>query len=238
MRGDFLKKARIEPPRGNIYANRSALILEWLLTEGVDKKEFGIRDVQRDCGVSVGLVQKVFTKLVWDGILQIKGVRTAKKFSITNPKKLLVNWREHYNILEKCRTWTYQTGMDNREELINSLSQIGLENEVSLALHSAAEGFGVKYTNLTTLELYLHEPNIRQVLEKSLMLEQVERGYEVLLIEPYYKKLLLSNKQRFENILVTPVILTYLDLYNFPLRGIEQAEHMAFKLPELKKLFE
>ncbi len=36
---------------------------------------------------------------------------------------------------------------------------------------------------------------------------------------------------------VSPSILTFLDLYNFPLRGQEQAEFMAVRLPELKRIY-
>jgi len=111
-----------------------------------------------------------------------------------------------------------------------------------LALHSSAEAHGCKNTNLQQLELYLMQPSIRPKLEKLLKLSPKERGYDVLLIEPYYKAMLgqcisqqrnHSKKQMF----YAPALLTMLDLYHFPLRGIEQAEAMAQRLPELKRIY-
>ncbi len=95
---------------------------------------------------------------------------------------------------------------------------------MALALHSSAEALGLKNTNLNTLELYMLDPSIRSKLEETLQLEPQERGYEVLLIEPYYKGLLNQGMEVHKNIKICPLLLTFLDLYHFPLRGQEQAE--------------
>ena len=39
------------------------------------------------------------------------------------------------------------------------------------------------------------------------------------------------------SIKIAPILLTYLDLYHFPLRGQEQAEFMAERIPELKRIY-
>jgi hypothetical protein len=59
-----------------------------------------------------------------------------------------------------------------------------------------------------------------------------EKGYEVLLIEPYYKMLLKQNRKDDKEIGISPLLLTFLDLYHFPLRGQEQAEFIAQRNPE------
>ncbi|GAB5411664.1 MAG: hypothetical protein ChlgKO_07780 [Chlamydiales bacterium] len=75
------------------------------------------------------------------------------------------------------------------------------------------------------------DPSIRPKLEKKLQLLPKERGYEVLLIEPHYKSLLTQNQN------ASSPLLTFLDLYHFPLRGEEQAEFMAVHIPELQQIF-
>ena len=106
-----------------------------------------------------------------------------------------------------------------------------------LALHSAAEALGLKNTNLEGLELYILDPSIRAKLENALQLEPQERGYEVLLIEPYYKMLLKQNRKDGKEIGICPLLLAFLDLYHFPLRGQEQAEFIAQRAPELKRIY-
>lgn len=81
------------------------------------------------------------------------------------------------------------------------------------------------------------DPLVRPQLERKLLLEPQERGYEVLLIEPYYKSLLKNTSDSNLDMNVSPSILTFLDLYHFPLRGQEQAEFLAERLPELKRIY-
>jgi hypothetical protein len=183
------------------------------------------------------LVQRVFEILVLKGILRTEGVRTAKKFLLKNPKLLLESWLEQYSIVKKCRIRTYHSGFQDKEKLLEVLKKSNLNQKVTLVLHSAAEAQGCKNTNLNTLELYLIDPLVRPQLEKKLLLEPQEKGYEVLLVEPYYKSLLKNAHDSNQNINISPPILTFLDLYHFPLRGQEQAEFLAGRFPELKRIY-
>lgn len=237
MKGRFLIGSHEKPVEGNIYSDISAVVLDWLLREGIKCRELSVRNVSKEAGISLGSVQRVFETLVLKGILQVEGIRTAKKFFLKEPKRLLEDWLEHYSIVKKCKMRTYRSGFQDKSELLEAIKKSNLSNKVALALHSAAEAHGYKNTNLNTLELYMLDPLVRSQLEKKLLLEPQERGYEVLLIEPYYKRLLKNASEQNLNINASPAILTFLDLYHFPLRGQEQAEFMAERLPELKHIY-
>lgn len=237
MKGRFLIGSNEKPVEGNIYSDKSSLILDWLLREGIKNQDLSLRKVNKETGVSLGLVQRVFEILVLQGILQTEGVRTAKKFSLKNPKLLLESWLQRYSIVKKCKMRTYRSGFKDKAEFLEALRKSHLSKKVGLALHSAAEAHGYKNTNLTTLELYLLDPLVRPQLEKKLLLEPQEKGYEVLLIEPYYKSLLRAAYNSSQDICASPPILTFLDLYHFPLRGQEQAEFMAQRAPEIKRIY-
>jgi hypothetical protein len=235
MKGRFLIGSNEKPAERNIYSDKSALILDWLLREGIKSQDLSLRNVTQETGVSLGLVQRVFEVLVLKGILQTEGVRTAKKFFLKDPKRLLEGWLEHYSIVKKCKMRTYRSGFQDKSELLEAIKKSKLSNKVVLALHSAAKEHGYKNTNLNTLELYVLDPLVRSQLEKKLLLEPQERGYEVLLIEPYYKSLLKNTSDSGLDFNVSPSILTFLDLYHFPLRGREQAEFMKERVLDLKR---
>ena len=82
MKGRFLIFSNEKPVEGNIYSTNLPLILDWLLREGIKSQDLSLRNVTKETGVSLGLVQRVFEILVLRGILQTEGVRTAKKFSL------------------------------------------------------------------------------------------------------------------------------------------------------------
>lgn len=237
MKGRFLVSSNEDPAEGNVYADKSSLVLYWLLREGLSNESFSLREVAKEAGVSLGLVQRVFNILVLKGFLQVEGVRTAKKFSFSKPKELLESWLEHYSIVKKCKIRTYRSALSGKSEWFKALKKSGLGADVILALHSAAEALGLKNTNLEGLELYILDASIRAKLESALQLEPQERGYEILLIEPYYKMLIKQNKNDDKEIGICPLLLTFLDLYHFPLRGQEQAEFIAQRAPELKRIY-
>ena len=237
MKGRFLVSSNEVPAEGNVYADKSSLALDWLLREGLSRESFSLREVAKDAGVSLGLVQRVFNILVLKGLLQVEGVRTAKRFSFNKPKELLESWLDHYSIVKKCKIRTYRSAFSDKSEWFKALKKSGLGADVILALHSAAEALGLKNTNLQGLELYVLDPSLRSKLESALQLEPQERGYDVLFIEPYYKMLLKQNKNDGKEIGVCPLLLTFLDLYHFPLRGQEQAEFIAQRAPELKHIY-
>jgi DNA-binding transcriptional regulator YhcF (GntR family) len=237
MKGQFLVGSNEKSVEGNIYSDKSSLIIDWLLLEGLAKEDLTLRNVANETQVSLGLVQRVFEILVLKGILETKGIRTAKKFFFKNPKLLLENWLDQYSIIKKCKIRTYHSGYQDKEELLDILKQSNLNKKVSLALHSAAEANGYKNTSLETLELYLLDPLIRPQIEKKLLLEPQEKGYEVLLVEPYYKSLLKNNFDAKKDINASSALLTFLDLYHFPLRGQEQAEFIAERFPQLKRIY-
>lgn len=237
MKGRFLVGSHEGAEEVNIYADKSALILDWLLRKGLERQGFSLREVAKEAGVSLGLVQRVFGVLVAKGVLRTEGIRTAKRFSCKKQNLLLKSWLEHYSIIKKCKLRTYRSGLQGRREVLEVLKKSKFREKVALALHSAAEAYGCKNTSLDTVELYLLDLSVRIKVEEALQLEPQERGYEVLLIEPYYESLLCQGMSLGKNIPISPTLLTFLDLYHFPLRGQEQAEFMAERILELKHIY-
>jgi hypothetical protein len=219
-------------PSANIFANRSGLVLHELLLG--QSPEFGVRELARTSGLSNGLVQRVINELGRIGIAKSEGVRTSKQYRLEHPGKLLKRWFESYSISDKCRFYTYSSGY-SMEEIEGKLSR-SKDSGVVLALHAAARAYQCGFTNLKTIELYFSEDEKRIKLEKMLRLEPRDRGYEVLLIKPYYSSIVAEQSQNINNVYVSSPLLALLDLYHFALRGYEQAEHLLRKHPELKAL--
>ncbi len=240
MRGKNMKKllyANSSNAEINVYSDKSASILEWLLRNGIKRKNFSISEVHREIRVSVGLIQKVFNYLLFYGYLKSEGLATSKKFILSKPKELLVSWTESYNITKKCKMWGYSSAYRSRKELFDALKKFDLIEHVVVALHSAADLYKCKNSNLETLELYVLDIKNIPVIEKALHLEHQNRGYDVLLIEPYYKHMIRSCLHPEKQLHQTRPILTYLDLFHFPLRGIEQAEYLAENIEEIKRIY-
>ena len=60
-------------------------------------------------------------------------------------------------------------------------------------------------------------------------LEEARQGENVVLMLPYYKNSVFYGRQKAKDLWVVSDIQLYLDLYNYPIRGLEQAEHLFEK---------
>jgi hypothetical protein len=60
MKGRFLVSFNEDPSEGNVYADKSSLVFDWLLREGLSKESCALREIVKEAGVSLGLVQRVF----------------------------------------------------------------------------------------------------------------------------------------------------------------------------------
>ena len=236
MKSQFLlKPASPENPPVNVFANRSGLVLHELLSQ--PPEEFRVRDLARRLNLSHGLVQRVISQLVNSGVVASEGLRTAKRYRLARPGRLLHQWIEAYSISRKCKFYNYSSGYSVSEieaKLLNMKS--GQNADLVFALHSAARAYKCSFTNLQTTELYCSSTDQRERLVKELRLQPRDRGYDVLLIEPYYSAIVERKSERIKSQSVSSPLLTFLDLYHFPLRGNEQAEHLIYKHPALLEL--
>lgn len=57
----------------------------------------------------------------------------------------------------------------------------------------------------------------------------MDQGANVILVSPYYKHSVFYDLQKIKKLWVVSDIQLYLDLYHYPLRGLEQAEYLYDK---------
>ncbi|MFN3455341.1 MAG: hypothetical protein ACK41T_10315 [Pseudobdellovibrio sp.] len=169
----------------DVFSNKSSIVLFWLLMNHKRIKEdgFSINELKRITGLSIGLVHKVVQQLEYTGIVVAKGLRTNKKFYLKAADKILLEWVKKYNLIKKTKTKGYSfTHFINKELDYDKLRLIP-------ALHtSASKLFKIKSTNIRSTEYYLTNWNDLKHVEHDLKLEELDRGYELLLIKPYYSE--------------------------------------------------
>lgn len=232
--------ASSDPTLVDPFSKKGALALFWLLARrGVKpggNAEFSINELARKVAVMPFTVHRVIQTLEYDGIIQAKGLNTKKRFYLADPKALLIRWLGQYQFQKKNKLWKY--GLSDPKKF-NTRREEFFEASVVPALHTAAQAvFHVGATNLRTTEGYLLDPKaIPSIVDNFGLIEQ-ERGYDVLLIEPYYRGVVARFSRDWNDPIWKQAfaVLNFLDLYTFPIRGREQAEALFRKTPALKSL--
>jgi DNA-binding Lrp family transcriptional regulator len=230
-----------DAPLADPFTKKGALTLFWLLARRSQSKigtyeEFSVNQAARELEIRPHTVHRVVRSLEYDGIIRAVGIGTKKRFYLADPKSLMVRWLKNYQIQRKCKVRRYAISdpkafQSQRDHFLNAAGAPALHTAARLIFHAGV-------TNLATTEAYLMDSQRAEALAKRYGLVAQERGYEVLLIEPYYRGVIERFKKNPEDRTWTAAmaILTFLDLYNFPLRGIEQAEAIYRKAPELKTI--
>jgi hypothetical protein len=83
--------------------------------------------------------------------------------------------------------------------------------------------------------LYLNDSNAIDFLKGELELKAADQGANLVVMLPFYKHSVFYDCREVEGLRVVSDIQLYLDLYGYPVRGREQAEHLYDK--RLKMLF-
>ncbi len=83
--------------------------------------------------------------------------------------------------------------------------------------------------------MYVSNEKALEYFEKRMNLKRAEQGANLILMLPYYKHSALHDSRIIDSLSVVSDIQLYLDLHGYPIRGIEQAEHLLDK--KLKPLF-
>ncbi|MDI6891775.1 MAG: type IV toxin-antitoxin system AbiEi family antitoxin [Actinomycetota bacterium] len=157
--------------------------------------------------------------------LDEKGFVDKKRgaITLTKPGELLDLWANNYNITIN-EIQTFYSFEKTPASLMKKVSRIAKENDLQYAftLHAGAS-LVAPFVRFTDVHFYIvGSPDI---WVKKLDLRPVEYGGAVHLIIPYDEGV-FYNKQVVEDMVVVPNTQLYLDLYNYPARGREQANFL------------
>ncbi|MDP6156437.1 MAG: type IV toxin-antitoxin system AbiEi family antitoxin [Candidatus Thermoplasmatota archaeon] len=119
----------------------------------------------------------------------------------------------------------YYCPFEDRNELFNELRNIFNEDWYAMTLGAGASVIA-PYVKSTDTHMYILD---EKIVISVLKLTPVEFGGNVYLIEPPDEGYLM-NMQSKDGLKIVSNIQLYLDLYNYPKRGHEQANHLREKV--------
>jgi len=202
-----------------IFSDKASLILRAMLSEG---KLWGVRALASKIGLDPGYVSRVFKEMERKDYL----IREKGKFRLKEPKILLEDWIHFYDY-RKNRFDNYFCLSKSPGDIIERLWNLEiLDNmEYALGFHAGANLVS-PHAVFDSVHIYISNPDSMDYFVRALDLKSVERGANLIFVSPYYKHSVFYDRQRIKKLWVVSNIQLYLDLFKFPLRGIEQAEHI------------
>jgi hypothetical protein len=212
----------------------------WGGPQGIVQNAFQLSKLS---GVSPPISNFWFNAMESSGYLKRIG---RKEAILLKPNSLIEEWRGQYRFADN-RILPYRSMYpvsEDDEYFQDILGRIKSCNEdavpLAISAHQACKQFGIKHSSAKSIHIYFWGDI--GLVANSLNLVPAEAANEasVFLVEPKYPKSVFGGRVVRRGIPICDILQCYLDLFNLPDRGREQAdfvyENILFKLFEKGRL--
>jgi DNA-binding transcriptional regulator YhcF (GntR family) len=214
--------------RRHPFSDKASLILREMLKN--PKQQWGVRELAEKIGLNPGYVSRMAKSLGESGY----AARAKGKISLRSPKEILDDWVRSYDLKRNEQHRFFVLASDVKS-ILQRLRKIDVPRKVEYALSvHAGAGLVAPHAVYKEVHMYVRDSGGIEFFKKKLDLKDADQGANLMLMLPYYKHSAFYDCRKVEGLQVVSDIQLYLDLYGYPVRGSEQAEHLYAK--RLEKL--
>ncbi len=216
----FSKKAVLK----NLFAPISSRITRVLLVQ--PRKVWLLSELADEAKVSLGQTHKTVDRMIEEELVEWS---ENNKLVLKDPARLLKAWEDTYPSYESQK-FTFYSFEQDQSVVMNSLLKKAKDISFALSFFSGADLVAPFIRGVNKVQLYVRNQADVERLKGLLELQEVKSGANVEIYIPYdegvfYKALKVDASTQVDVPVVSNVQL-YMDLFNNPARGKEQAEHL------------
>jgi DNA-binding Lrp family transcriptional regulator len=202
------------------FSDKASLILRAGLSD--PEKVWGVRELAQSIGIDPGFVSRMAKELEKRNYVS----RIGSKLKLREPKSLLEDWVREYDF-KRNQELRYFCLAKDPEELIEKVVAAQIPDDVTYALgfHAGANLLD-PYSVYKEVHIYAESKGVINRFMEKMKLREAEEGANLIFLLPYYKYSVFYGKQKIRAVWVVSDLQLYLDLHNYPIRGLEQAEHL------------
>jgi len=203
----------------NVLSPIASRIVRVLLVD--PKQDWSVLGLSKETKAGYGHTFRVVKTLLRMGLCRQTEI---KRVVVANPGELLTRWAGFYDfaLLNKVNAYySLEADLDGFARKLSEVHEPSLR--YALTLHAGAS-LVMPYVRPVNIHLYV-EPGKLGSWQELLGLQLTELGGNVFLVEPYDEGV-FYKVQHVRRVKVVSSVQLYVDLYNYPARGREAAEHL------------
>jgi len=211
----FLEQRRSRDP----FSDKASLVLRSLISSGPGR---GVRSIAEEVGLSPGYVSKVVQELERRGYV----ARHEGGLVLRHGRELLQDWAGAYR----------KRSIETKDYFVQARSAMAVMDAMKQSLHLAGDQYAltmqagasliVRYADFDSVDVYVRQAEVAAAMAHELNAREVDRGANLRIALPYYRVSAFFGRQEVEGLSLVSDVQLYLDLYDYPLRGREQAEQL------------
>jgi hypothetical protein len=203
----------------NVFSPIASRIVRVLLVN--PKHEWSILGLSKEARTGYGHTHRVVKTLLKMGLCR---QTETNRVVAANPGELLTRWAGYYDFVLLNKVNAYYSLDADLDSFTKRLSAVGKPDlRYALTLQAGASLL-TPYVRPVNIHLYI-DPEKLGSWQELLGLQLTEMGGNVFLVEAYDEGVFYKIQQ-VRGIDVVSSVQLYVDLYNYPARGREAAEHL------------
>lgn len=212
-------------PLKNLFAPVSSRITRVLLI--APKRAWLLNELAEEANVSLGQTYQVIERMQEEELI---ARNSEGKLVLRDPSMLLEEWKKIYPSYQQQK-YTFFSYKQQYEVILKEVIEAAQREKLPYALSffTGADMVAPFIRGLSKVQLYINEVTDLEKWKTVLDLQEVESGGNVELYLPYdegvfYKKQYIKSSGG--NVYIVSDVQLYMDLFNNPARGEEQAEYL------------
>ncbi|HYR07069.1 MAG TPA: helix-turn-helix domain-containing protein [Longimicrobium sp.] len=218
-----VRAASTLPRRVDPFSDRNSLITRILLEE--PGRRWGVREIAAAAELSPGTTSQVVRTLASVGVVDFRRRGRNAEVWVANPVSLIGRWVSAYS-WERNQAAAFAAPMGDPLRFVRRAERAFRSRRWALTLQGGAS-LVAPHASWQRLHVYMDVKSVRELFDVA-----DAEGWPaaqdggLVLMKPYYRHSVWHGLRMVEDLPVVSDTQLVLDLWHYPLRGMEQAEHL------------
>ncbi|HET6232323.1 MAG TPA: type IV toxin-antitoxin system AbiEi family antitoxin [Longimicrobiaceae bacterium] len=213
-------------PFADPFADRASMVPRLLLAS--PERVWGVRELASAVGTGLGSTSRVVRSLAARGLVRAEREGRSSRIRVDDPVRLFERWAAIYD-WTRNRSQAFHAPIGSVDRFVRRLPDVFGETGWALTMHAGASRIAphAVQDDDGRVHVYVDAANGRAMAElgRAAGWTPASDG-RVVLMKPYYKTSAWFGVQEADGMPIVSTLQLALDLWQYPVRGREQAEHL------------